>query len=249
MRNIKLSNNIFNLGMNAKELSIYAYLCSIFAPERTLDEESLIHVKQSTIAKNCCIGSVQTVRKILDSLASKHLITILERSVKRNSYKGTYYYTVKKLPTNDSFFFVDCSVFGKLTPRQMYVYLFICKSFDSTRNDCWNSYNDIAAQIGMKRELIIDTINELTEAKFIVRMKRKSRDNKRVYVDNHYQIIKYILGRIKGKVRPHCEYDRTKSGFYLKKLYKYIISRLNAYVNMKSETIFSVRGSPQIESH
>jgi tRNA U38,U39,U40 pseudouridine synthase TruA len=113
----------------------------------------------------------------------------------------TYMYKVKKLPTENCFFFVDRSVFGQLNPRQMMIYLFICKSYNTQICDCWNSYADISAQTGMKRETVIQTISELEALKLIRKSKRKSRDNRRVYVDNHYILILYVKGTFKGRKR------------------------------------------------
>ena len=179
----------------------------------TLDGRTTISVKQTTIAQKCGIKAVQTVSKVITLLAKKGLVEHLKRHTKRNGYKGTYVYTVKKLPTNDSFFFVDRSVFGQLVPRQMMIYLFLCKSHSIKLNESWNSYNDIADQTGMKRETIIETIAELESLKLIRRSKRKSKENRRVYVDNHYILIFYVKGRIrkKGKkiARLYSQYNRT----------------------------------------
>ena len=198
MRNIKLSNKIFDLGLSAKELSIYAYLCSL-PSDYPMFDGTAVKVKQTTIAQKCGLNAVQTVSKVISSLATKGLVMPIKRSLKANGYKGTYIYEIKKLPTNDSFFFVDRSVFGQLVPRQMMIYLFICKSFSMQLKDCWNSYNDICRQTGMKRETIINTISELESLKLIRRSKRKSKENRRVYVDNHYILIFYVKGKIRKK--------------------------------------------------
>lgn len=46
MNLFKLSNQIFTLGLDAKEMSVYAYLCSLPASETSLTGESIISVKQ-----------------------------------------------------------------------------------------------------------------------------------------------------------------------------------------------------------
>ena len=122
MSNIKLSNKIFELGLTSKELSIYAYLCSL-PNDYPMFSGTAIKVKQSTIAQKCGIKSVQTVAKVINSLAEKGHVIPLKRSVKDNGYKGTYIYEVKKLPVNDSFFFVERRVFGRLglVPRQIMI--------------------------------------------------------------------------------------------------------------------------------
>lgn len=213
MSKFTLSNQIFNLGLDSKELSVYAYLCSLPSFQNTLSGAATVRVKQATIALKCGIKAVQTVSKIIARLTAKGLVETLERTVKANHERGTYRYAVKHLSKESGYFFVDRSMFEQLNPRQMVIYLFICKSYNMQLRDCWNSYNDISKQTGMKRETVIQTIRELMQLKYIVRMIRKSRENKRVYVDNHYQIIIYVRGRFnkKRKVRSHLKYNRTKN--------------------------------------
>ena len=73
MSNIKLSNKIFDLGLNAKELSIYAYLCSL-PNDYPMFDGAAVKVKQATIAQKCGLKAVQTVSKVIDSLAAKGLV-------------------------------------------------------------------------------------------------------------------------------------------------------------------------------
>ena len=245
----KLSNEIFNLGLNPSELAVYAYMSSLPSLQDTLDGRSTITVKQSTIAQNCGIKATQTVAKVIDSLAEKGLVELTERNTKRNGYKGTYKYTVKKLPITDSFFFAERRVFGKLIPRQMMIYLFICKAYSTEIHDSWNSYNDIAAQTGMKRETVIDTIAELEELKLIRKSKRKARNNRRVYVDNHYIIILYVQGRIrkcKKRVRMYWEYTRTTLLIDNSPLIAYNSSTKKLVCQEIYSDYFYNRGSPQI---
>lgn len=250
----KLSNRIFDLKLSASELTVYAYMCSLPSEYIMLDGAAAIKVKQATIASKCGIKAVQTVSKVITSLTEKSLVEPVKRSVKRNGYKGTYMYKVKKLPTENSFFFVDRSVFGQLNPRQMIIYLFICKSYNTQICDCWNSYNDIAAQTGMKRETVIQTIAELEALKLIRKSRRKSRDNRRVYVDNHYILIVYLKGTIKGRkrkavapsIQPHFNFKSHNSNLRkLEVVYKFsipqeLIKVKSFFINLKK------RGSPQI---
>ena len=195
----RLSNHIFELGLDAQELSVYAYLCSLPADTRTITGKEIVKVKQSTIGQCCGLRSLQTVARVLKRLAAWKLVEPLERAYKRNKQKGTYSYAVRKLPTDCGYFLMERRVFGQLVPRQVVIYLFLCKSFNPTLNDCWNSYNDISAQTGMKRESVIQTIRELIEMKLIYRSRRRSRDNRRVYVDNHYSIVRFEVGHILEK--------------------------------------------------
>lgn len=249
----KLSNSIFNLKLSASELTIYAYLCGLPSEYIMLDGAVAVKVKQATIASKCGIKAVQTVSKVITSLEKKSLVEPVKRSVKRNGYKGTYMYKVKKLPTENSFFFVDRSVFGQLVPRQMIIYLFICKSYNSQLADCWNSYADISSQTGLKRETVIQTIAELEAMKFIRKSRRKSRDNRRVYVDNHYILILYVKGTFKGRKRkavvpllqPQFNFKSHNSNLRkLEVVYKFSIPQ--ELKKVKSFFINFLRGSPQI---
>ncbi len=196
----RLNNSIFALGLDAQELSVYVYLCSLPASGFTLQGAAVISVKQRTIAANCGIKSPVTVSKTIDRLREKGLIDYLERNKKANGHHGTYCYAVTKQQTDTSFFMVDRHVFGMLVPRQMLVYLFLCKSFSTVLYDCWNSYNDIAEQIDMKREAVVKTIRELVGLGLIVRMQRRSKENRHVYVDNHYSVVRFEVGHIRARM-------------------------------------------------
>lgn len=251
----KLSNRIFDLKLSASELTVYAYMCSLPSEYIMLDGAAAVKVKQATIASKCGIKAVQTVAKVITSLAEKSLVEPVKRSVKRNGYKGTYMYKIKKLPTENSFFFVDRSVFGQLVPRQMMIYLFICKSYNSQLADCWNSYNDIAAQTGMKRETVIQTIAELETLKLIRKNRRKSYSNRRVYVDNHYILILYVKGSFKGRkrkavaplIQPQFNFKAHKSNTCKLEVVYCNLSIPQELKKVKSFFInFLKRGSPQI---
>lgn len=230
MSKFTLSNKIFEMNLDAKELSVYAYLCSLPSVQDTLDNNSTVKVKQSTIAQKCGLRAVQTVSGIISRLKSKGLVEPVRRSVKANSHKGTYIYEVKKIKTERDYFIVDRHIFGSVNPRQMMIYLFLCKAYSVTLCDSWNSYNDISEQTGMKRETVIRTISELIEKKLIIKSRRKSRENRKVYVDNHYQIIIFVQGKIKKK--------RNTVHLSLK-LHSSILS-LNTYLNDKIHINISI---------
>ena len=244
----KLSNQIFQLGLDAQEMSVYAYLCSLPSVQDTVTGQAVVHVRQSTIAQNCGIRAAQTVAKVISRLQDKGLTEPLERSVKRNRHKGSYRYAVTLRSAEKNYFFVERRIFGNLIPRQIMIYLFLCKAYSTTLHTSWNSYNDIAEQTGMKRETVIRTVNELVEKHLIIRMRRRSRENKRVFVDNHYQIILFQTGRIKGKinVRPHSEYDRTraKGRPHSERSTQYDHSTFFAFCQGLFGNFFTVRGSP-----
>ena len=121
----RLSNHIFELGLDAQEMSVYAYLCSLPSIGFTLQGSIILSVKQRTIAANCGIRSPVTVAKTIDRLREKGLVDYLERQYKANGRRGAYWYAVTKQPTDTGFFTVDRHVFGMLVTRQMLVYLFL----------------------------------------------------------------------------------------------------------------------------
>ena len=54
----RLSNYIFKLGLDAQELSVYAYLCSLPADTKTITGKEIVKVKQATIGANCVLRSL-----------------------------------------------------------------------------------------------------------------------------------------------------------------------------------------------
>jgi predicted transcriptional regulator len=183
--------------------------------------------------------------KSIDRLREKGLVEHLERSTKSNGQRGTYSYAVTKQQTNKGYFTVDRRVFGMLTPRQMLVYLFLCKSFSTVLHDCWNSYNDIAEQTGMKRETVIQTVNELVAGHFITRIRRRAQDNRRVFVDNLYQIVRYVTGKITKKIkRLYRKYNRTK-GLLNSNAIAHLDYNRKERICQVAKQKFPVRGSPQ----
>ena len=242
----KLSNKLFSLGLDAQEISVYAYLCSLPASAKTLTGASVISVRQATICQNCGIKSPTTVSRVIDRLAEKGLAEPLERTKKKAPKRGTYVYAVTQQSLHDGYFFVERRVFGQLVPRQMMIYLFMCKSYSPKLGHCWNSYNDIAEQTGMKRETVIQTVNELVKGHFITRQRRRSNDNRRVFVDNLYQIVRYVTGKITKKIkRLYRKYNRQTGLLNSKANAQFDYNRNVRFCQVVNWNEFQVRGSPQ----
>ena len=241
----RLSNKIFSLGLDAQELSVYAYLCSLPATAMTLTGASVISVRQTVIGQNCGIKSPTTVSRVIDRLQAKGLAEPLERTKKAAPKRGTYIYAVTQQSLHDGYFFAERRVFGQLVPRQMMIYLFMCKSYSPTLGRCWNSYNDIAEQTGMKRETVIQTVNELVAGHFITRIRRRAQDNRRVFVDNLYQIVHYVTGKITKKIkRLYRKYNRTK-GLLNSNAIAHLDYNRKERICQVAKQKFPVRGSPQ----
>ena len=183
---IKLPNEILDMNMTAKELAVIFYLSSIYASGR-----DTVCVKQSTIAKKCGIKTTQTVSKVTASLSNKGLI-ICRRCIYDNNSTGMIYYTLKLPTASEGYFFVQRHILNEqLTPAQLRVYLFICRSFSPSLGRCWNSYNDLAKLIGISRSKAIELIAQLVQKNVIRKQRVKTKGNKRVYGDNHYMIVGY----------------------------------------------------------
>ena len=217
MSRFRLSNQIFHLGLDAQELTVYAYLCSLPTDHYTLDGAATVKVRQTTIALRCGIRSVKTVARVIERLQVLSLVEPLGRALKANHRRGTYRYAVQQLDQTGGYFLVERRVFGTLTPRQMLIYLYICKSYSTALHICWNSYQDMAAQTGMKRELVIRTVNELVAMHLIVRIRKRAKENNRMFVDNHYQVVFFVRGNIrKGKKTARLLWNSNRTMYWTK---------------------------------
>jgi DNA-binding Lrp family transcriptional regulator len=122
----------------------------------------------------------------------------------------------------------------------------MCKSYSPKLGRCWNSYNDIAEQTGMKRETVIQTVNELVKGHFITRQRRRSNDNRRVFVDNLYRIVRYVTGKITKKIkRLYRTYNRRTGLLDSKAIAQFDYNRNARFCQVVNWNEFQVRGSPQ----
>lgn len=187
---IKLPNEILEMNLTAKELAVIFYLSSIYASGR-----DTVCVKQSTIATKCGIKTTQTVSKITASLSDKGLI-VCRRCIFDDNSTGMIYYTIKLPKASKGYFSVQRHILNEqLTPIQLRAYLFICRSLSPSLGRCWNSYNDLAKKLGTSRSKAIELVAQLIEKKVISRQRMKTRQNRRVYGDNHYMVVCYVPHR------------------------------------------------------
>ncbi|MCM1060917.1 MAG: hypothetical protein NC452_11585, partial [Eubacterium sp.] len=202
---IKLPNEILNMKLTANELAVLFYLSSIYAGGR-----DTVCVKQSTIAKKFGIKTTQTISKITASLSDKGLI-VCRRCIYDSNGTGMIYYTLKLPAAATEYFSVQRQILNEqLTPVQLRVYLFICRSLSPALGRCWNSYNDLARLIGISRGKVIEIVAQLVRKNVITKQKIKTRSNKRVYGDNHYTVVCYVRHRpIRRKLSGR--YNRNKN--------------------------------------
>ena len=175
----KLSNDILNIGLTPNELKVAAYLYSCVRRGNCF-----VSVKQSTIANKCSISKVETVGSIICRLQRKGVIERVSRPHKANGQLGTYIYKLKAIASK-GFFKVKRYILGKLTGVQLRMYLFVCRAVTS-KNDMWNSFNDISNALNIARNKVIAVINELVSLGFIRKLRVLKKDGS--YSDNHYSI-------------------------------------------------------------
>lgn len=191
---IKLPNNILDIDLTANELAVLFYLSSIYAAGR-----DTVCVKQSTIAKKCGIKTTQTVNKITLSLADKGLI-VRRRCIYDNNSTGMIYYTLNLPKAAKGYFKVQRQVLEEqLPPALMRAYLYICRSLAPSLGKCWNSYNDLAKIMKISRSKAIELVAKLVRKNVITKQRIKTRENKRVYGDNHYTVVRYVAHQRIGR--------------------------------------------------
>lgn len=187
---IKLPNEMLDMDLTAKELAVLFYLSSIYVSGR-----DTVCVKQSTIAAKCGIKTTQTVSRITASLSDKGLIEC-RRCIYDNNSTGMIYYTLKLPKASKGYFSVQRQILNEqLTPAQLRAYLFICRSLSPSLGRCWNSYNDLAKLLGTSRGKAIELVAQLVKKNVITKQKIKTRQNKRVFGDNHYMVVRYVSHR------------------------------------------------------
>lgn len=247
---VKISNKLLDLELTNSELAVITYLATIHTSTISKNGTAWICVKQSTIAQKCAIKSVQTVGRVISSLINKGLIWRSVRILKNDNKSGTTCYALSLPSINDGYFMLDRkAVNGTLTPRQMRVYLHICRCIDNNIGYCWNSYNDLAKIIGMKRSDIIEVISELCELHYISKQRIKRKDNRRVFSDNHYAIIIYVIPvfyRRNKKIEAALHANRgnfRKNNYYTDLYYTTIGNYCQAFSRKPNDFSFS-RGSP-----
>ena len=175
----KLSNDILNIGLTPNELKVAVYLYSCLRKGNPC-----VSIKQRVIASKCGIRKVETVGSIICRLQRKGIIERIRRPHKANGHLGTYIYKLKAVAAK-GFFKVKRYILGKLTGVQLRMYLFVCRAVTS-KNDMWNSFNDISNALNIARNKVIAVINELVSLGFIRKLRVLKKDGS--YSDNHYSI-------------------------------------------------------------
>ena len=197
----KMPNDIFGGKLSAGEIKVLTALYSLRS-KSIYKGQKYIKVNQATIAHICGFSSARTVSSAVAKLSQHGYIKAVRRYYADYRKLDAYVYTLPTL--NRNYFFVDRKIFKyKLTSAQFRMYLFICKSASSANKRCWNSFNDIANALNVKRSAVIRTVSELDTMKLIRKYRVKKKDGS--FSDNHYKVValKYSYKFRRKKKRPH----------------------------------------------
>ena len=145
-----------------------------------------VKVRQSVLAEKCGC-SVSTIKRAVDILIEKRYIQSAARDeLYSGSMKllGTYTYVLPAI-VKKGYFYINRKALAVLDKLQTRIYLFLCKCSRKTM-DCWNSFSDIARQLGLQRNAVVQTIRELIEKQVIDRRHNHKKDGS--FNDNTYTI-------------------------------------------------------------
>lgn len=187
----RMNNNIFDTEtdesgcttakLSAIQMRVLAALYSL-APF----DSYRVKVRQSVLAEKCDC-SVATIKRAIAVLIEKHYIKSAARNViyaDDMKLLGTYTYVLPSI-VKRGYFYVSRKALSMLDKLQTRIYLFLCKCSRKTM-DCWNSFTDIAKQLGLQRNAVVKTIRELIAKNVIDRTHNKKKDGS--YNDNSYTI-------------------------------------------------------------
>lgn len=245
----KMPNDIFGK-LTASEMRVLSALYSIRA-RSIYNGKKYIKVKQAVIARVCGFNSTKTISSAIDKLCLYGYIERISRNYMDYKKLDAYTYTIPVLKKN--YFFVDRQFFRcKLTSAQVRMYLFFCKSAVSANKTSWNSFNDIAQTLNVKRSSVIKTVQELVSMKLIRKTRVKKKDGS--YSDNHYKVVALKFFKIKKKRHRKSviatQYD-VRSRYSIRvscaKPYIFILIDKKGFVNRGYGcfNLFFNRGSPK----
>jgi DNA-binding MarR family transcriptional regulator len=197
-----MPNDVLLGEITPREIVILAYLYS-----RKTGNYDAVQVSQKVLGQVCGMD-VKTVRKCVIKLVEKRFVKNVFVTKKLHSFKYEItVYELPKLPQN-GYFFVQRMIFKyKISPKIFTLYLFMCKSKDSTLGLSWNSYNDIKKKLGKviksTRYEVLCMVKTLTKCGLIKksRKKGKTKNGKWIFIDNVYRIIKLRVKYLKKSAR------------------------------------------------
>lgn len=242
----KMPNDIFGGKLSAGEIRVLAAFYSLRS-KSIYKGNKYIKVNQAVIARICGFSSERTVSSAIAKLSLYGHIKEVRRYYSDCHKLGTYVYTLPVL--SDNYFFVDRQIFKhKLSSAQFRMYLFFCKTANSSNKRSWNSFNDIANALGIKRTAVVQTVKELVAMKLIRKYRVIKNDGS--FSDNHYKVValKYSYKFRRKKKRPHRSLLRQGLPVCTLAYPNSFISVNQSYAFVKTDIkdflFFTVRGSP-----
>ena len=181
----KLPNDIFEKNLSATEIRVLAAIYSLKSRSICFGVKH-IKIKQSVIAKICGLSSSRTVSQAINKLCLYGYIKEIRRYYSDTKKLGTFVYIIPVIKAN--YFFVSRRIFNyNLTSSQLRMYLFFCKAAVSSSRRSWNSYNDIANALNLRRSSVIQTVQELVQMRLIKKYRIRKKDGS--FSDNHYEVV------------------------------------------------------------
>lgn len=243
----KMPNDIFGGKLSAGEIKVLAALYSLRS-KSIYRGQKYVKVNQATIARICGFSSARTVSSAIAKLSLYGYIRAIRRYYADYHKLDAYVYTLPVMRKN--YFFVDRKIFKhKLTSAQFRMYLFFCKAANPSNKRCWNSFNDIANALGIKRTVVVKTVKELISMKLIRKYRIKKSDGS--FSDNHYKVIplQYTYKFRRKRKRPCRSLLRQGLNICYKLAYASSLTSVKqtvAFVKRKSRKnlFFVTRGSP-----
>lgn len=256
MTYFKLPNTVItDKNLTDREFAVLTYLISLHSNIKSEHGYVYKRVKQSTIARNCGIKAVQTVSKVIARLMQKGFISHILGAYREDNFKGTYTYVLNTGMFEDKYYTkVKRRVFRiGLSPLQLRVFCFISKCVDKRLGYCWQSYNDMAQALRIKRCDAISAVSALIGKRLIQKERVMRYDNDRVFSDNHYSLT--VVRRIKRRYKKKKDAPPTTAKHLNPCLFSYVFSdfycsitkhKSQAFFVKKLKNFFVVtRGSPQ----
>jgi len=210
-----------------------SYLISVYSNIKSTSGHKYIRVRQTTIAKKCGIKSAQTVAKVTAALMAKGYLSHILAAYRADGRKGTYTYVLSPELLKSAYYTkISRSVFNYgFSAEQLKIYFFIIKCIDPKLGYMFNSFNDIAKALKMKRSKVMAIISKLVEMRRVHKMRKMRDDNSRVFADNRYsiKIIRLIKKRLTKKLQPLSNKGCNKSTFSFanNKVENVIICKIN----------------------
>lgn len=239
---MRIPNSFFTLYNDSKAEFIVA--CRLYGYINTHTRLSCngyeICVKQETLALRCNL-SLSTVRRVLDKLEAKGLITHKYRTENAIGNLGTYHYSIKQYSIKTDYTYVDGYFLSRVPNELFYIYCLFCRLADSRTNRFYQSLRDLQSITGFKRSKISGYIKQMILLNLI--RKRKKRTRYGDFAHNVFTVATKDKGKILSKTKPLFDNRISHNKGFVKRFLRFFEKNLeNRILGRKKRTPFSFRG-------